>query len=60
MVTTGSQTENPAGSPRVVDKTPPPQPSQDKPDEFDSFEDLTRRLLQVPKKELDALRKKKR
>ncbi len=43
-------TKNPAGSPHVeIDQ----QPAED---EFSRFEDLTRDLLRVPKKELDQKR----
>ena len=33
------------------------EPLEDDEPEFDRFKDLTRRLLTVPKRELDALRK---
>src|SRR5690242_18773691 len=46
-----STTTNPAGSPNVRVKP------AGKPDEFRRFEDLTRKLAQVPKSELDDKRK---
>jgi hypothetical protein len=36
------------------------QPDNGRPEHFERFEDLAKKLVQVPKKELDALRKKKR
>lgn len=47
-------TGNPAGSPKVSPASPT---GPAKPDEFDRFEDLTRKLTQVPKAEIDEKRK---
>lgn len=46
-VRTTSNTENPAGSPKLRSV---------KTAEFDRFEDLTRKLVKVPKAELDEKR----
>lgn len=42
------QTVNPAGAPTIT-----PVPGSTGPGEFDRFEDLAGKLVQVPKKELD-------
>jgi hypothetical protein len=51
-------TANPAGSPKITDVriTGVPEPGSTKPDEFERFEDLTRKLVQVPKTEVDEKR----
>lgn len=55
-----SDTLNPAGSPIVRDTTPGAKQSgrqRSGSDEFDRFKDLTRKITQVPKTEVDAKRK---
>jgi hypothetical protein len=53
MATTGSNTSNPAGSPKV---TPVAPSSSGKPEAFQAFENLTRKVLRVPKSEVDEKR----
>jgi hypothetical protein len=61
-----ANTANPAGSPAITDLhiTPsppakrPPDPLAEGQSEFRRFEDLTRKVAQVPKAELDEKRKK--
>jgi hypothetical protein len=52
-------TSNPAGSPKITDTTPRQQqtPGESKPEEFSNFDKLAGKIVQVPKKELDAKRK---
>jgi len=53
-------TSNPAGSPVIHDTTPgalTPNPPSEGDSEFDRFGDLTRKLVQIPKEEVDQKRK---
>jgi len=52
------ETSNPAGSPKITDITPapPPQLDQTAPEEFTRFEGLARKLVNVPKNEVDEKR----
>jgi hypothetical protein len=50
----GSKTSNPAGSPKLVFRE---QEGQPVPGEFKRFEDLSRKLVSVPKRELDEKRR---
>ena len=56
MVTTGSNTANPAGSPKLTPVTRQDAPS-DKPEQFENFENLARRLTKVSKSDLDEKRR---
>ena len=51
-----AHTSNPAGSPKVTDTTPRPSANEPNP-EFQRFEDLARKLVKVPKGELDEKRR---
>lgn len=52
------QTSNPTGSPKIKDTTPSPAPSgAGTPEQVSRFDDLTRKLVKVPKSEVDEKRK---
>ena len=54
-IRTGPKTTNQAGTPKV---SPTEGTPEDKPQEFQRFEGLTRKLVNVPKRELDEKRKR--
>jgi hypothetical protein len=58
----GVLTSNPAGSPKVTDTTPRPhsEAGRAESNDFDRFEALTGKLVQVPKDEVDKKRKAKK
>jgi hypothetical protein len=52
-----NETTNPAGSPKVELRQSPHK--ADESNAFDKFKDLTRRLVSVPKQEIDKERERK-